>query len=125
MLTGFETKPLSCCGFESRCSHLVKLDQKFEDFEGFFSELELSKKNKWLLSYSYNPHKGNTKQRLPNISKGLDELNSKYDNIVIMGDLNSEMSEPSLDEFYKTYNLENIINKPTVSKILRILHPLT
>ena len=42
-------------------SNLVKLDQNFENFEGFFIELELSKKNKWLLSYSYNPHKGNTK----------------------------------------------------------------
>ena len=27
-------------------SNLVKLDQKFENFEGFFTELELSKKNK-------------------------------------------------------------------------------
>ena len=35
-------------------SNLVKLDQ---NFEGFFIELKLSKKNKWLLSYSYNPHK--------------------------------------------------------------------
>ena len=70
----------------------------------------MSKKNKWLLSYSYNPHKGYTKQHLFNISKGLDELNSKYHNIVI-GDLNSEMSEPSLDEFCQTYNLESIVNK--------------
>ena len=57
--------------------NLVKLDQKIENFEGFFIIFELSKKNKWLLSYSYNPHKGNTKQDLPNISKGLDESNSK------------------------------------------------
>ena len=28
-------------------SNLVKLDQNFENFEGFFIELELSKKNKW------------------------------------------------------------------------------
>ena len=40
-------------------SNLVKLDQNFDNFEGFFIELELSKKSKWLLSYSYNPHKGN------------------------------------------------------------------
>ena len=38
-------------------SSLVKLDQKFENFEDIFIELELSKKNKWLLNYSYNPHK--------------------------------------------------------------------
>ena len=94
-------------------SNLVKLDQ---NFEGFFIELELSEKNKWLLSYSYNPHKGNTKQHLSNISKGLDELNSKYDNILFIGDLNSEMSEPSLDEFCQTYNLVSIVNKPTCFK---------
>ena len=57
-------------------SNLVNLDQKFENFESFFIELELPKKNKWLLSYFYNTHKGNTKQHLSNISKGLDELNS-------------------------------------------------
>ena len=97
-------------------SNLVKLDQKFENFEGFFIELELSKKNKWLLSYSYNPHKGNTKQHLSKISKGLDELNSKYDNILIIGDLNSEMSLPSLDEFCQTYNLEIIVNNSACFK---------
>ena len=43
-------------------SNLVKLDQKFENFESSFIELELSKKNNWLPSYSYNPHQGNTKQ---------------------------------------------------------------
>ena len=97
-------------------SNLVKLDQKLENFEGFFIELELSKKSKWLLSYSYNPHKGNSKQHLSNISKGLDELNSKYDNILIIGDLDIEMSEPSLNEFCQTYNLESIVNKPTCFK---------
>ena len=40
-------------------SNLVKLYQKFENFGGFFVELELCKKNKWSLSYSYNPRKGN------------------------------------------------------------------
>ena len=97
-------------------SNLVKLDQKFENFEDFFIELESSKKNKWLLSYSYNPHKGNTKQHLPNISKGLDELNSKCGNILIIGDLNSEMSEPSLNKYCETCNLESIVNKPTCFK---------
>ena len=89
-------------------SNLLRLDQNFENIE-----LELPAKTKWLLSYSYNPHKGNTKQHLSKISKGLDELNSKYDNILIIGDLNSEMSVPSLDEFCQTYNLESIVNNST------------
>ena len=96
-------------------SNLVMFDQKFENSKGFFIELELSKKNKWLLSYSYNPYKGNTKQHLSNISKGLDELNSEY-NILIIGDLNTEMSEPSLNKFCQTYDLESIVNKPTCFK---------
>ena len=82
----------------------------------FFIELDLSKKTKWLLSYSYNPHKGNKKQHLSNISKGLDELNSKYDNILIIGNLNSELSEPSLDEFSQTYNLVSIVSESTCFK---------
>ena len=76
----------------------------------------MSEKNKWLLSYSYNQHKCNAKQHLSNIGKGLDELNSKYDNILIIGDLNTEMSESSLNEFCQTYNLESIVNKPTCFK---------
>ena len=69
-----------------------------------------------MFSFSYNPHKGYTKQHLSNIGKGLDQLNSKYDNILIIGDLNNEMSEPSLNEFCQTYNLESIVNKPTCFK---------
>ena len=43
----------------------------------------------------------------------MDELNSKYDHILIIGDLNSEKSEPSIKEFCQTCNLESIVNKPT------------
>ena len=45
------------------------------------------------------------------MSSGLDEFNSKWDNILIIGDLNSETNEPSLDEFCQTFNLESILNK--------------
>ena len=49
---------------------------------------------------------------LPSV-RGLDELNSKYDNILIIGDLNNEMSEPSLNEFCHIFDLKSIVNKPT------------
>ena len=102
-------------------SNLVKLDQKLENFEGFFIELELSKKNKWLLSYPHNPHKGNTKQHLSNIIKSLDESNSKYDNILIIGGLTTEMSKHSLNKLCQTCNLESIVNKSTCFKNSKIL----
>ena len=97
-------------------SNLVNLDQKVENFEGLLIELEFSKEIKWLLSYSYNPHGGNTRQHLPNISKDFDELNWIYDNTFVTGDLNPGISEPSSDEFYQIYNLESIIHKLTCFK---------
>ena len=69
-----------------------------------------------MVSCCYNPQKGNTKQHLSNISKGLDKLKSKYDNILMIGDLNSETSDPYLGEFCQTYNLESMVNKPTCFK---------
>ena len=50
-------------------------------------------------------------QHLSNISKGLNELNSKHDNRLIIGDLNSEMSKRSLDEFSQKYDLQNIAKR--------------
>ena len=37
-------------------------------------------------------------------------------NILTTGDLNSEMSEPSLDEFCQTYDLESIVKRTTCFK---------
>ena len=69
-----------------------------------------------MLSYSYYPYKSNTKRHLPNISKGLHELNSKYGNILIISELTTEVSQHSLNEFCQSYNLESIVNKPTCFK---------
>ena len=65
-----------------------------------------------------------TSQHFSNISKGIDELNSKYDNILTIGDLNSDMSASPLDESYETYSLKSNVDQ-LVSKILKILHALT
>ena len=83
------------CRNFSQVQYSIKFSKawtKFENFESFFAELESSRKNKWFLSYSHNPYKGNTKQRQSNVSKGLDKLNSKYDHIVFICDLNSELT---------------------------------
>ena len=34
---------------------------------------------------------------------------TKYDNFVIMGDFNSELSESAVVTFYETYNLHNLV----------------
>ena len=48
----------------------------------------------------------------------LNDLHKKYENIILMGDYNSEMDEDSMQEFCSTYNLKNLVNKPTCFKTI-------
>ena len=41
---------------------------------------------------------------------------NEIQNILIIGDLNTEISEPSLNDICQTNNLESIVNKPTCLK---------
>ena len=40
----------------------------------------------------------------------------KFDNYLLIGNLNSEIQEPAIKEFCETYNLDNLINEPTCYK---------
>ena len=50
------------------------------------------------------------------LSKALDTYMNKYDNILFLGDFNSETSENYLDDFCNVYNLRNIVTEPTCFK---------
>ena len=50
---------------------------------------------------------------LCNASKELDKPMINYDNVLILGDFNSEMSENAMKEFCEIYDLQNLINEPT------------
>ena len=50
------------------------------------------------------------------LSKGLDVYINKYDNILFLGDFNSETSENYLNDFCNVYNLRNIVKEPTCFK---------
>ena len=39
-----------------------------------------------------------------------------YDNFLDIGDLNSEISEMVISEFYDKYNLQNLVKDPTCYK---------
>ena len=41
---------------------------------------------------------------------------AKYENIILMGDFNSEMSEEPMQIFCNTYNLKSLVSKPTCYK---------
>ena len=66
-----------------------------KDFEVFFVELTLRKK-KILMCCSYNPAKGNISSHLSIVGRSLDSYMSSYDNFLVIGDLNSEISEMAM-----------------------------
>ena len=82
------------------------------NFEGIFLEMNL-RKEKWVLFGGYCPHKQNISNFLTQLSPILDVYLPKFDNYLLIGDLNSEIQEPAMKEFCETYNLENLINEAT------------
>ena len=46
------------------------------------------------------------------LSKGLDKYIGNYDNILLLGDFNSEFSEHCLNDFCDIYNLKNLVKEP-------------
>ena len=50
------------------------------------------------------------------LGKGLDNYIGNYDNILLLGDFNSEFSEPCLNDFCDIYNLKNLVKEPTCYK---------
>ena len=46
----------------------------------------------------------------------MDKYTRIYDNILILGDFNSQTDENIMNEFCQTYNLKNLINEPTCFK---------
>ena len=69
--------------------------------ETIFIEINL-KKRKWLLIALYNPHKDMIGNHLDSIGKQLDILCEKYENIILLGDFNSEMCEDPMQVFCNT-----------------------
>ena len=53
---------------------------------------------------------------LGHIGKALDKLMANYDNLLLIGDFNSETPEQDMADFCELYSLENLIKKPTCYK---------
>ena len=71
----------------------------------FFIEINPRKKKK-LLGCSYNPH-SNFDQN------GFDHFSGKFDNFILLGNFNSEISNKYLKAFCKSYILKVLIKNPT------------
>ena len=96
------------------CRELTK-HTIYNNIEGIFLEINL-RKTKWLLFGGYNHNKSNITNFLSNLGPILDHHMSKFDNILLLGDFNSETTELSMNEFCDTYNLQNLIKHPTCFK---------
>ena len=85
------------------------------DKECIFIEINLFKK-KWIICGFYNPHKNQIENQVLFLRKSLDYYLSYYDNIIILGDFNSEPTETHMKEFINTYDLKNLVKEPTCYK---------
>ena len=87
----------------------------YEGIECLISEIIISKK-KWLLLGTYNPHKTMISNHLCTLGQNLGHYLPSYDNIMVLGDLNSEPHEDDMSEFCSLFNLKNLIKVPTCFK---------
>ena len=96
---------------------------ELNDFESIASELTINKE-KWLLLSFYRTERNenrlsNIRKFFQNLSRILDTATSKYDNIILMGDINIDTKSKSavgykdLMNFMELYNLSNLIKTPT------------
>ena len=86
-----------------------------KNIEGIFLEINL-RKTKWLLFGGYNHNKLNTVNFLNKVGPILDHYMYKFENVILIGDFNSETKEISMSEFCDIYNLHNLITEPTCFK---------
>ena len=96
------------------CNEL-KPRKLYPELECTFLEIRI-RQCKWLVAVGNNPHKENVKNFLDKISKEIDQFLPKYDNLLILGDWNSEVTEEEMVNFCEIYDLENLIKEPTCFK---------
>ena len=85
------------------------------NIENIFFEINLRSK-KWLISGSYNSNVGLIQNHTVNLSQNLYFYTSKYENFIVIGDFNAEITNNYLEEFCTSYNLKNLIKQPTCFK---------
>ena len=83
--------------------------------ESFSIEINIRKK-KWLLVCTCNPNINLISNHLKEIGKNLDNYSSKYDNFILLGDLNSEPTESVVRGSFEIYSCKNLIKDNTCFK---------
>ena len=92
-----------------------KVVKKETSYEGMFIEIIINKQ-KWLIVCSYNPHLNSIDDHLRKKELSIDLLSNKYQNLLILGDLNCEINKSSMPTFCESLDLKILINSPTCFK---------
>ena len=95
--------------------HELKSHELPSDVECTFLEMRI-RQYKWLIVVGYNPHKENISYFLNYVGREIDKYLPKYENLLLLGDRNSAVTEKGMKEFCEVYNLENLIKGPTCFK---------
>ena len=83
--------------------------------EKLLVEINLRSK-KCLFSDSYNSHLNSIQNHLVQLSKKFDFYSSKYENFIVLGNFNAEMTNTHMEEFCSVYNFKSLIKDPTCFK---------
>ena len=105
------------------------ITKRLENLETKISEticLELTVSNKkWFILFAYRPPQENNKYTFFNVlNETLSKAVNSYENIIVIGDLNIDVSDPDKDrnsylsDFVDTFSLSNLINRKTCHKNL-------
>ena len=84
------------------------------DIEGLFAELNF-RKCKWLLFGTYHPSSQADIYYFENLDKAFDTYSS-YEKRLLIGDFNTETSEPCIDSFIYEHDLQNLVKEKTCFK---------
>ena len=87
----------------------------YPNLECTFLELRI-RQCKWLVVIGYNPHKEKIGNFLNQLSTEIDRHLPNYDNLLMLGDWNSAVTEKEMLDFCEMYNLDNLIKEPTCFK---------
>ena len=85
------------------------------EIEIFCIELNLRKK-KWLIFCCYNPHKHLLKHQIFQIKSAINYYSKIYENLIILGDFNAEISDFNMESFCTINYFKWIIKETTCYK---------
>ena len=85
------------------------------DVEGIFIELNF-RTTKWLLLGTYHPPSQTHDYYFDYLERAIDIYTGFYDNFILIGDFNTEDTEPQISRFLHQYDANNLVKEPTCFK---------